>query len=323
MKRYAKIKLLALLSGFLFHANCLAQTGKVKSNGIEISYESLGSEKMQTILLISGTGAQLTMWPDEFCKKLSSKGYRVIRFDNRDVGLSTKFDSAGLPNWEAIGKALSQKQQPPLAYTLDDMAKDAVGLLDALKIKKAHIVGASMGGMIAQRLAYNHPDHVLSLVSIMAGGGNATFPLVAKPDAIKEIPEIAPNSDKETFMQREIKSRSVLAGNTFKPDQNLLRTQVQKDFDRSFYPPGFYRQGAASTVGFYAGRQAELKAIKVPTLVIHGSEDPLVTVDAGKDVANLIPNASFVLLDGMGHDLPQKLFDNIIDLIAENAERAK
>jgi pimeloyl-ACP methyl ester carboxylesterase len=147
-----------------------AQPGQTIANGITIAYESLGSQNDQAILLISGTNAQLTMWPIEFCNGLVKKGYRVIRFDNRDIGLSTKFDKAGLPDWTGIGKALKDKQSPPLPYTLDDMANDAVGLLDALQIKKAHIVGASMGAMIAQRVAYDHREHTLSLASIMAGG---------------------------------------------------------------------------------------------------------------------------------------------------------
>ena len=158
-----------------------AQTGQAEANGITLAYESFGQKENEAILLIAGANAQLTMWPDEFCRNLAGHGYRVIRFDNRDIGLSTKFDKAATPDMADIVQAIQEKKRPPLPYTLDDMADDAVGLLDALGIKKAHIVGASMGAMIAQRVAYNHPGRVLSLASIAGGGGNTSFMAIAKP----------------------------------------------------------------------------------------------------------------------------------------------
>ncbi|MEO6286856.1 MAG: alpha/beta hydrolase [Dyadobacter sp.] len=300
-----------------------AQSGKVQANGIQIAYESLGSANKETVLLISGTNAQLSMWPASFCNHLVKNGYRVIRFDHRDIGLSTKFEKAGAPDWAAIAKAIQENTTPPLPYTLDDMADDAVGLLDALGIKKAHIVGASMGGMIAQRVAYNHPEHTLSLASIMAGGGDKKFPLVAKPDAISKIPPPGDPKDTAAYINREVKSMTILAGSVFVPDQKKLLKYVKNDVYRSYYPDGLVRQGAASLVGFYSGRQQQLKTIKVPVVVIHGSEDPLVVPEAGKDVASYIPRAHFELIKGMGHDLPEPAMKTIVNLIIKNARKAK
>ena len=167
----------------------LVREGKVKANGITIAYESFGPEDRETVLMIMGMGTQLTAWPVELLDELVKRGYRVVIYDNRDVGLSTKFDKAGKPDMEAIFKALEAGKPSPMPYTLDDMANDAVGLLDALGIKKAHIVGVSMGGMIAQVVAADHPEHTLSLVSIMATSGNPAMPFPAKPDEVAKIPK--------------------------------------------------------------------------------------------------------------------------------------
>ncbi len=306
-----------------FQYTLYAQPGQVQANGITIAYESFGSKNDETILLIAGTNAQLTMWPVEFCNALVKRGYRVIRFDNRDIGLSTKFDKAGLPDWAAIGKALQERKTFPLPYTLDDMADDAVGLLDALGIKEAHVVGASMGAMIAQRVAYNHPEHTLSLASISAGGGDTAFPLIAKPDVMNKIPPPAKAGDTAGNIQREVQARTILAGNVYPPDQAKLLEDVRADVARSYYPDGLLRQGVVSLAAFYTDRHQQLKTIKVPVVVIHGSEDPLVVTDAGKDVAANIPGADFEIVKGMGHDLPAPLINTIVDLIVKNAMKAK
>jgi pimeloyl-ACP methyl ester carboxylesterase len=170
--------------------------GQVKANGITIAYESFGPEDRETVLLIMGAGAQLTMWHVELCEELVRRGYRVIRYDNRDVGLSTKFDSAGMPDFAAVVAAAQAGKPAPLAYTLYDMAKDAIGLLDALGIRKAHIAGPSMGGMIGQIIAADYPDRVLSLTSIMASSGKPGLPLFAKPDVVAKIPPPAREGDK-------------------------------------------------------------------------------------------------------------------------------
>lgn len=317
-------KILSSLLMLLFIAFGLsAQPGLRRANGIEIAYESSGSSNQETILLVAGTNAQLTMWPDEFCQKLVKKGFRVIRFDNRDIGLSTKLDQAGLPDWAAIGKALNEKKSPPIPYSLDDMATDAVGLLDALNIRQAHIVGASMGGMIAQRIAYNYPERTLSLASLMAGGGANTFALVAKPTALANIPPPGAPLDTATFINRELESMRALMGSRYAVPKEELLKAIRADVRRSYYPAGLFRQGAASLSGYYAGRTQQLKTIRVPTLVLQGSEDPLVPLEAAKDVAQSITGAHFVLLDGMGHSLPPALVDTIVTQVIDNINKVK
>ena len=297
--------------------------GNVTVGNVTIAYESQGAPQAPAILLIAGTNSQLTFWPAKFCQRLVSRGYRVIRFDNRDIGLSTKFDQAGLPDWAAIGKALAERKTPSLPYTLDDMANDAVGLLDALGIKKAHIVGISMGGMIAQRVAYAHPEHTLSLTSIMAGGSTPTFPLVAKPELVGKIPAPGAAADTAAYIKREVQSMKILAGPVYPITEAQALERARQAVNLAYYPDGLHRQGAASVAGFYAGGQDKLKTINVPTLVIHGTEDPIVVVDAGRDVAASIPGAVFQLIDGMGHDLPEPLTERLANLIVDNAEKYK
>lgn len=297
--------------------------GSITVGNVTIAYESQGAPQAPTILLIAGTNMQLTSWPATFCQQLVSRGYRVVRFDNRDVGLSTKFAQAGLPDWAAIGKALAERKTPPLPYTLDDMANDAVGLLDALGIKKAHIVGISMGGMIAQRVAYDHPEHTLSLTSIMAGGGTPTFPVVAKPELVGKIPAPGAAADTAAYIKREVQSMKILAGPVYPITESQALERSRQAVSRAYYPDGLHRQGAASVAGFYAGGQEKLKTINVPTLVLHGTEDPIVVVDAGRDVAASVPGAVFQLIDGMGHDLPEPLIERLANLIVDNAEKQR
>ena len=297
------------------------RAGLVHANGLTLAYERFGSPKNEAILLIAGTNNQLTAWPTAFCDYLARRGYQVIRFDNRDIGLSTKFTQAGLPDWAAIGQALQAHQAPPLPYTLDDMAADAAGLLAALGIDQAHVVGASMGGMIAQRLAYNHPERVLTLTSIMAGGGKAGFPLLAKPEALAGIPAPGPPADTAAYIRREVKSLLVLSGPGFPLDSLAAHTTVEQNVRRAYCPDGLSRQGAASLAGFYAGRERQLQTIRVPTLVIHGSDDPLVTPEAGRDVARNIPNARFVLIEGMGHSIAPALTTQLAELVLSNATK--
>ena len=315
-----KFLVISLIVSWLPVSVAFSQPGIAKVNGIDIAYHSYGEKNREVFLLISGTNAQLTMWPKEFRDRIVSKGYRVIVFDNRDIGLSTKFENAGLPDWNAITKALENGEKPPLPYSLDDMAKDAVVLLDVLGIKKAHIVGASMGGMIAQRVAYTFPEHTLSLTSIMAGGGKPTFPLVAKPEVVSQIPPPGAPDDTAAYIQRELQSMRILAGTKFPITDKRALALIRMNMKRSFNPDGLIRQGAASLAAFYAGRSKELSTIKVPTLIIHGTEDPLVVPDAGKDVASTVPHAKLEIIEGMGHDLPLALINKIVDTIISNAK---
>ena len=319
------VHILALMTGLgsctLLHPSpesSITQTGLANANGVTLAYERFGSPKKEAILLIAGTNSQLTSWPDLLCETLTRRGFQVIRFDNRDIGLSTKLAQAGLPDFAIIGQALAQGKTPDLPYTLDDMANDAAGLLDALHIPKAHVVGASMGGMIAQRLAYNHPQRVLSLISIMAGGGKAGFPLFAKPEVLSGIPLPGPPTDTAAYIRREVKSLLAISGRVYPMDSMRVQAAVEKDVRRSYYPDGLIRQGASSLAGFYAGRERQLQTIRVPTLVIHGSDDPLVTPDAGRDVASNVANARFVLIEGMGHSIPPALTTQLADLILSN-----
>nr|WP_245326372.1 alpha/beta hydrolase [Hymenobacter wooponensis] len=299
------------------------QRGVVVANGLTLAYERFGSPNREAILLIAGTNSQLTAWPTPFCHYLARRGYQVIRFDNRDVGLSSKLAPAGLPDWAAIGQALQAHTPPPLPYTLDDMATDAAGLLAALGIARAHVVGASMGGMIAQRLAYHHPGRVLTLASLMAGGGKAGFPLVARPEALAGVPALGPPADTAAYIRREVRALLALSGPSYPLDSLSAHAAVAGDVRRAYYPDGLSRQGAASLAGFYAGRERQLQTIRVPTIVIHGSADPLVTPEAGRDVASNVPNARFVLIPGMGHSLAPALTTQVAELILHNAAKSR
>src|SRR5262245_14744884 len=238
--------------------------GQVKVNGITIAYESFGPEDRETVLLIMGAGAQLTAWHVELCEELVKRGYQLIRYDNRDVGLSTHFDAAGMPDVATVVAAAQAGKPAPLPYTLYDLARDAVGLLDALGIKKAHVAGPSMGGMIAQIIAAEHPDRVLSLTSIMASSGKPGVPILAKPEVLPKIPPPAPEGDKKAYIERQIKLLQ-LSGSPRAPiDEKILRAWVTRDVERSYHPAGEARHAAASLFAVYEDRRAKLKTIKVP-----------------------------------------------------------
>ena len=297
--------------------------GKIQANGITIAYESFGPSDRETMLLIMGYGAQLTAWPVELCDELVKRGYRVLIFDNRDIGLSTKFASAGSPDVNAIMAAKIAGKSVNAPYTLDDMAKDAVGLLDALGIKKAHIVGVSMGGMIAQIVAANHPERTHSLTSIMSTSGNPTIPLPAKPDIFAKMPLPPPDGDKEAAVAYAIKLAQLLGGPGYPPDEKRLREVIVRTMKRGADDrASLARQNLAVALGFYEDRRAKLKTIKVPTVVVHGAEDPLMSVEGGKDTAANIPGADLRIIPGMGHDLPVALMKTFADAITSAATRA-
>ena len=272
--------------------------------------------------MIMGNGAQLTAWPVELAQELVKRGYRVVIYDNRDVGLSTKFDEAGVPDAKEVVEAKIAGKPSPLPYTLDDMAKDAVGLLDALGIKKAHIVGVSMGGMIAQLVAADHPEHVLSLTSIMSTSGNPEIPFPANPEAIAKMPPPAPEGDQEAIVANAIKVIQVLAGPDYPPDEKRIRDLVVRSLKRSADRAGMARHNALSSLGLFEDRRAKLKTVKVPTVVVHGAKDPIMSVEGGKDTAANIPGAELRIIPGMGHDLPIPLVTTIADAITAAAFRA-
>jgi pimeloyl-ACP methyl ester carboxylesterase len=269
-----------------------------------------------------GTGGQLTAWPVELCEELVKQGYRVIRYDNRDVGFSTHFRAAGTPDFAAVVAAAQAGKPAPLPYTLYDMAKDAVGLLDTLGLRKAHIVGISMGGMIAQIVAAEHPGRALSLTSLMATSGKPGLPIIAKPDVTAAIPPPAPEGDKKAYIERQIKLLQIIGSPGSPIDEKILREWVIRDVERAYDPAGEARQAAAALYTASEDRRSKLKTIKVPTVVVHGEDDPIVPVEAGRDVAANIPGAEFRLMPRLGHVIPPALVKDFADAITAAASRA-
>jgi pimeloyl-ACP methyl ester carboxylesterase len=291
-----------------------------KANGIEITYEEFGDLKAPAILLIMGLGVQLTGWRQPFCERLASAGFRVLRYDNRDTGLSTKFPEGGEPNIAELFQRAMRGEAIEAPYTLVDMAHDGVGLLDALGIARAHIVGASMGGMIAQIIAADHPDRALGLVSIMSTSGRPGLP-PGKPEALMALMTPPADSARETAIEQIVHSRRVIGSPGFPEDAAILRQQVEASYDRCYYPQGMARQTAAILKS--GSRVAWLERMRVPSLVIHGVDDPLVPAEGGKDTAATIPGAELQLVPGMGHGLESALETRIADAIIEFCSRAK
>jgi len=270
---------------------------RVSANGIEIEYETFGDPKAQPMLLIGGLGSQLLSWDEDFCALLAGHGFHVIRFDNRDSGLSTWVDDA---------------------YTLDDMAADAAGLLDALGISAAHVVGASMGGFIAQLVALNHPDRVLTLTSIMSGpNGDDQVQPTTEGSGVLMAP--APDTREERIAMG-VWARQALLGPADPFDEPHERARVTRAVDRAYHPAGFGRQLGAVIVA--RGRLERLGSVSVPTLVIHGDADILVPVENGRRVAAAVPGARLMEIEGMGHDLPRRVWPQVADAIASLAGEA-
>ena len=287
------------------------------ANGIQLEYDTFGRASDRPLLLIMGLGAQMTLWDEEFCEALAARGQHVIRFDNRDVGLSTKFDHEGVPNVVAMMQPGADRSGAP--YTLDDMADDAAGLLDALRIERAHICGASMGGMIAQTVAYRHAPKAKSLISIMSSTGNPKLPQ-AKPEAMAVLMTPRP-LDRAGNVEASVRASKVIGSPGFPVDEERLRRRAGEMYDRSFTPLGTVRQMAA--VWAHGNRAPRLSAVRAPTLVIHGLADPLVPVEGGRDTATSIPGAELLEIEGMGHDLPPALWTRLADAIAAHTKKAE
>jgi len=290
----------------------------VTANGIQIEYDTFGDRSSPALLLIAGNGAQMIVWDAEFCELLAERGLFVIRFDNRDAGLSTKFAEAGIPDMMAAIQAAMQGRPVESPYTLDDMADDAVGLLDALGIGKAHICGASMGGMIAQVIACRHPERVLTLTSIMSTTGNPGLPF-GKQDAIAAVVAPAPE-ERGAYVEHYVNVWRRIWSPGFPFEEERVRTFMEKSYDRSYYPQGMARQNTAVIAG--GDRRPLLSSVKAPTLVIHGADDPLIPVAGGKDTAAAIPQARLLIVPGMGHDMPKGVWAEIVDAISHHAVRA-
>jgi pimeloyl-ACP methyl ester carboxylesterase len=292
---------------------------RAKANGIEIEYETAGAKSDPALLLVMGLGAQLTIWPDAFFEGLAKRGFFVIRYDNRDTGLSTDFGSWGVPNiGEALGKAMrGEKIGTP--YLLKDMAADAVGLIDALGLDKAHMVGASMGGMIVQTVAALWPERTRSMVSIMSTSGRPGLPL-GKPDALAMLTAQPEGPSREQRVKHGIKLRQAIAGAGYPPVDSDLRAFVEKNVDRRWYPEGGARQYLSIIAS--GDRVEMLKQIKVPTLVLHGEDDPLLPVECGRDVARLVPAAQIQTYPGWGHDFPKGMIPTVIERITKFCKTA-
>lgn len=290
---------------------------KANVNNIEIEYETIGDLISKPLLLIAGLGSQLLAWPDEMCENLAKSGFFVIKFDNRDVGLSKKFEDAGLPNFVEINAAYANGEIPETPYTLEDMADDAIGVLDALNIDKAHVCGASMGGMIAQILAYRHPSRVLSLTVIMSTTGNPDLPQ-ANPEIMAQFFAPVP-SERKAYIDEMVKRDSLIYG-SFAYDEDQGRDYRTKEYDRSYYPEGIARQLAAMAVP--GNIKPKISAIRAPTIVIHGSEDPFNSIEAAKEIASTIPGAELLILDGMGHSFPHEVIQPIIKALVMISDKS-
>ena len=282
---------------------------------VTLCYETFGEAEDPAVLLIMGLGTQMIAWHEDFCRQLAQRGFHVIRFDNRDVGRSTSFDHARPPTRGEI----IRRRPKAAAYDLSDMAADAVGLLDHLGIEAAHVVGASMGGMIAQLVAAEHPDRVLSMVSIMSNTGsmwNGQPALRLYPFLLRQPPR-----EREAYLDAMVLLFNAIGSSGYERDEKELRELAGLMFDRGINHHGTERQLAA--ILSRGDRTSALKRIKAPTLVIHGKSDRLVRHSGGRATAKAIPGARLELIDGMGHDLPRQVWDRIIDGIAQNAARAE
>ena len=292
----------------------------LKANGIDIFYDEFGAPDAPVILLIMGLATQMIAWPESLCEALAARGFRVIRFDNRDIGLSTKMENAPLKSlpWAILKWRIGLKVRS--AYSLEDMAADAIGLLDALKIDKAHIVGASMGGMIAQIIAAKHPERCLSLTSIMSTSGARNLPHPTKAVQAAMTARRPPANDAEAVIQFGMHMLRTIGSPGYPTPEPELRAFVIRALKRSAYPPGFVRQLMAVMAN--GSRVNLLKTIRVPTLVLHGEADPLVPVEGGRDTARYISGAKLVTYPGWGHDLPTELVPRLVDAVAGHCEAA-
>ena len=287
------------------------------NRSIELEYDHFGNPTDPALLLIMGFTAQMVAWDEEFCTQLADRGHFVIRFDNRDCGLSTKLHGVPSNSDAVIMAAMMETEMPPVPYTLSDMAADAMQVLDHLNIERAHIMGASMGGMIAQTVAIEHPHRVKTLISVMSQPGELT---VGQPtqEAMELIVTPAP-SDRDEYIAFAPKWQ-LWQSKKYRSDEVSRRNAI-RDFDRSNYPEGGPRQMAAI---YASGSRAEgLQKLEVPTLVIHGTDDQLITPSGGERTAELIPNSTLLMVDDMGHDIPQPLWPLFIDAISKHTALVK
>lgn len=287
----------------------------VQANGIEIAYETFGDAGAPPVLLIMGLGTQMIAWPDPMCQALADRGFYVIRYDNRDCGLSTHFEDEHAPS---VVDVVVRRRKPP--YTIDDMARDAVGLIDALGLDSVHLVGASMGGFIAQTVAINYPRRVRSLTLIMTSTGSRRVGN-PKPAIFSALTRRRVRQDRQSAAQAAVETFRIIGSKGYAFDEEYLLDLGGRSYDRGHDPGGYLRQLAA--IMAQPDRTEKLRRIRVPALVIHGLHDPLVNASGGLAAARLLRNAKFVGYAGMGHDLPRELWDDFAMEIGGLAERAE
>ncbi|MBU1377435.1 MAG: alpha/beta fold hydrolase [Alphaproteobacteria bacterium] len=273
---------------------------KARNGAVELEFETFGDDRPETVLLVNGLGSQMTRWPVDFCEKLVARGYRAIRFDNRDTGLST---------W------------PTEPYVLADMANDAMAVLDAAGVARAHIAGVSMGGMIVQRMAIDHPDRVRSMTSIMSAPSPATLTSTPEAAAVLNVAPPDPKADHEAFIAHVMRNNRTIGSPAYPWTEAELRERAEGEYRRAFNPPGVVRQRRAIMAD--GDRVPALKQLKIPTVVLHGTDDPLVQPIGGETTAAAIPGAELRMIPGMGHDLPPGLHEIFADAICAAAARAK
>ena len=289
-----------------------------RANGIDLCHESFGDPADPVILLIMGLGTQMLGWDEMFCRQLAGRGFHVIRYDNRDIGKSQWFDHEEVPNPMLLLAKAAIGVKPKVPYTLKDMAADAVGLLDALGIAKAHVVGASMGGMIGQEMAVDHPERMRSFTSIMSTTGSRKVS-AAQPEATAML-AAKPSTNVEEFVVFYRKLMRMLRAGEFPVDEALDEARARAAWQRGYHPAGSARQLAAIIAS--GDRTKSLASVTVPTLVIHGRPDPLVPVDGGLATAAAIPGATLRVIERMGHALPLEMWDEVIDAIVAHAKSA-
>ncbi len=289
---------------------------RIRTTGIDIAYQRLGEASAPAVLLIMGVAAQMTHWPDGFCRELVAQNLQVVRFDNRDAGLSTHLRDAPHPDLPAVlaGDLRS------VSYTLSDMAADAIGLLDALDIEKAHLIGASMGGQIAQTMAIEWPDRILSLTSMMSTTGNAAVGQPSK-DALRELFAGSPAVTRDEVVEQALRAMRAIGSPDYPNDPEEVAERAGRAYDRSHDPVGSARQAIAAIAS--GDRTQRLRDLQIPTLVIHGLADRMCDVSGGKSTAEAIPDAELLLVEGMAHDLPRKLWPRLATRIADLVRRAE
>ena len=289
-----------------------------RANGIDICYEIFGDPKAEPMLLIMGLGAQMVLWDDDFCEQLAARSFRVIRFDNRDIGQSSKLSGGTRLSPLELLKLRFLKIPVAAPYKLTDMARDTTGLMDVLGIRSAHLVGASMGGMIAQEIAISDAERVRSLTSIMSTTGNPKVPPPTREAAALLM--APPPATKEEYLVRFAQTWKLLRVGSFPEDEARDRDRAERIYARGLNPAGVGRQLRAILAS--GNRKERLRQVKAPTLVIHGTVDPLVRPEGGKDTAASIPGAKLLMIEGMGHAIPVPMWPRIIDAIATHAKGA-